>query len=558
MSRSLRKHIKCFILRFWPLIIWILFTTGIFWKTYRNFKTKPQYYYLRNMLGCWLCISRGTAPVLTMCSLLVLLPVCRSLHTMLHGCLAKISSRLLAAWLSKVKIMHTVCATTLIIFSLIHTGAHIMNAIYFSKHYTDLYPDINLARYKGENPALLICTWTGYSGIGMLILLLLMTVTSVTKFRTKHFNTFYITHHLFVLYLLLLLTHPISGILKEQYNVHQHIPGCIMPKNTTILEGNIPESIKVHRNYCTQPPQFKCIPTKIWIWVVIALLTYTIELGYRKYRGNPMEAIQACHVIQNAMHLRLKCSKHYSVDPGQYILLQCDKISRVEWHPFTVTQCPRKEQLSFEVLISVRGDWTKDLHTQIKLPFCFDACDSYISRFYHKPLTFLVDGPFASPMQAIKRSKYAICVAAGIGITSYVATLRQMMITKSNIPKRLHLLWLTRDPKQLMWYAKLLNDLQRKFWDDNQPDRFQVQLYVTKDYHENEVNNIFKNHSLRSRIHIGRPNWKKEFQIWNFLYKRNKVSLFCCGPNSLTNELRRRCLKASRKGNKYTLIHEGF
>lgn len=60
----------------------------------------------------------------------------------------------------------------------------------------------------------------------------------------------------------------------------------------------------------------------------------------------------------------------------------------------------------------------------------------------------------------------------------------------------------------------------QQFWEENQPDRFQVQLYVTKDYYENEIENIFKNHSLRSRISIGRPNWKKEFQIWNFMYKR--------------------------------------
>lgn len=36
-----------------------------------------------------------------------------------------------------------------------------------------------------------------------------------------------------------------------------------MPKNTTLLEENNPESIKGHRNYCTQPPQFKCMPTKV-------------------------------------------------------------------------------------------------------------------------------------------------------------------------------------------------------------------------------------------------------------------------------------------------------
>lgn len=67
--------------------------------------------------------------------------------------------------------MHTVCAITLIAFSckfdqltsstcvesmfvvfflVIHTGAHVMNAINFSRHYSYLYPEINAAKYKGE------------------------------------------------------------------------------------------------------------------------------------------------------------------------------------------------------------------------------------------------------------------------------------------------------------------------------------------------------------------------------------------------------------------------
>lgn len=75
-----------------------------------------------------------------------------------------------------------------------------------------------------------------------------------------------------------------------------------------------------------------------WIWILIALIIYSLELGCRKYKEIEMEAIQACHVVNNLIHLRLKCPENFHVEPGQYILIQCNNISKIEWHPFTVTK----------------------------------------------------------------------------------------------------------------------------------------------------------------------------------------------------------------------------
>lgn len=90
-------------------------------------------------------------------------------------------------------------------------------------------------------------------------------------------------------------------------------------------------------------------------------------------------------------------------------------------------QCPDKTSKNLELLISIRGDWTKHLHSLIKAPFSFDQTASYISRLYHTPLIFNVDGPFASAMQYLKNEKYVVCIAAGIGITSYIASLRYLL-----------------------------------------------------------------------------------------------------------------------------------
>ena len=59
----------------------------------------------------------------------------------------------------------------------------------------------------------------------------------------------------------------------------------------------------------------------------------------------------------------------FLIRPGQYCLLQCKEVSGIEWHPFTVTKCPTKEDDSFWLTIAVRGDWTKELHEKIGDPF---------------------------------------------------------------------------------------------------------------------------------------------------------------------------------------------
>lgn len=41
--------------------------------------------------------------------------------------------------------------------------------------------------------------------------------------------------------------------------------------------------------------------------------------------------------------------------------------------------------------------------------------------------SLLVDGPFSSPMEDVSRNEVAICVAAGVGITPFVAVLYEML-----------------------------------------------------------------------------------------------------------------------------------
>ncbi len=44
-------------------------------------------------------------------------------------------------------------------------------------------------------------------------------------------------------------------------------------------------------------------------------------------------------------------------EPGQYIFINVPELSRVEWHPFTLTSAPGDSYLS--VHVRAAGDWTR-------------------------------------------------------------------------------------------------------------------------------------------------------------------------------------------------------
>ena len=49
----------------------------------------------------------------------------------------------------------------------------------------------------------------------------------------------------------------------------------------------------------------------------------------------------------------------FRMEVGQYVFLNCPIISKLEWHPFTMTSAPEEE--FFSVHIRSMGDWTQSL-----------------------------------------------------------------------------------------------------------------------------------------------------------------------------------------------------
>jgi NADPH oxidase len=111
---------------------------------------------------------------------------------------------------------------------------------------------------------------------------------------------------------------------------------------------------------------------------------------------------------------------------GQWLWINVPKLSRMQWHPFTITSAPSDPFCSIH--IRCVGDWTNDLSKLVGITdeVGGTATTSNIAFTVPAELFIRVDGPFGAPAQLVYRETAAIVVGSGIGITPWASVLKDV------------------------------------------------------------------------------------------------------------------------------------
>ncbi|KAE8233890.1 hypothetical protein CF326_g1072 [Tilletia indica] len=149
-------------------------------------------------------------------------------------------------------------------------------------------------------------------------------------------------------------------------------------------------------------------------WLVFPTIAVLLERLHRIYRSlRPIQArlevLDDDTVCLTARHPR---NKDWRYSAGQYILLQIPRLSKFQFHPFTISACV-DDCLQVHIKTS-EGDWTSALR-ELALEVGPDA-DVRIG----------IDGPFGAPAQRFYDYQKSIIVGSGIGITPFVAALTDL------------------------------------------------------------------------------------------------------------------------------------
>ncbi|XP_061638402.1 NADPH oxidase 4 isoform X2 [Phyllopteryx taeniolatus] len=540
------------------LMLWLGTNTWLFVKTFLMYSGGQQYHYLYKMLGLGLCISRASASVLNLNCSLVLLPMCRSLLTFVRGTHA-VSTRKTRRLLDKRKTFHVACGVAICIFSVVHVSAHLVNVVNFSSSYSEDFPALNLARYKGEDPKVIILTTVpGITGVLLVIILFLMFTSSSHCVRIYNYEIFWYTHNLFIIFYIILMVHMVGGALKYQTNIGAHPPGCLRANHSSSEQQR--EELEQRDDAemrCREEAHFQPHCPQTWLWVSGPLCLYCAERLYRYIRSSePVTIVTVIKHPCDVIELRM-LKKNFQARPGQYIVLNCPNVSSFENHPFTLTACPTENKETFGIHLRVVGDWTERF-TQLLLPDMrrdLDILPVVHQRSYPK---LYVDGPFGSPSEEVFNYDVSLCVAGGIGVTPFACILRALLDGwKGFRLKRLYFVWVCRELQSFYWFTELLCALHLKLWHENRPDYFNLKLYISQADNQQCISEE-KYRLLASRLLVGRPRWKLLLDDIGRTNKHKRVGVFCCGPKSISRTLHRLCNSAQFPGTTFEFNKESF
>ncbi|NXP17297.1 NOX4 oxidase, partial [Scytalopus superciliaris] len=563
------------------LFFWLSLNVWFFWKTFLLYYQGLQYYYLHQMLGLGLCVSRASASVLNLNCCLVLLPMCRVILAFLRGS-QKVASKKTRRLLDKSKTFHVTCGVTICIFSVLHVAAHLVNALNFSENYSEEFLALNAANYRGEDPRkILFATVPGLTGVIMVLVLFLMCTASTYAIRVSNYDIFWYTHNLFFVFYMLLMLHVSGGVLKYQTNLEEHPPGCFSPNKTLRQNLTVPKAFGelfpdyttepfpedlpvsepfVQNNFmriCSEEPKFQSHFPETWFWISGPLCLYCVERLYRYIRSNkPVTITSVISHPSNVLEVRMM-KDDFEARPGQYVILHCPRVSALESHPFTLTMCPTDTKATFGVHLKIVGDWTERFRDLLLLHSNQDTeiLPIFQQRRYPK---LYVDGPFGSPFEEALNYEVSLCVAGGIGVTPFASVLNTLLDGwKCYKLRRLYFIWVCRDIESFRWFADLLCMLHNKFWQENRPDYINIQLYLSQ---TDGIQKIIgeKYQALNSRLLIGRPQWKLLFDDIAKCNRRKTIGVFCCGPNKISKILHKLSNSSNSYGTRFEYNKESF
>ncbi|ERE65883.1 cytochrome b-245 heavy chain-like protein [Cricetulus griseus] len=476
------------------ILVWLGLNVFLFIHYYKFYDDGPKYFYTRKLLGSALALARAPAACLNFNCMLILLPVCRNLLSFLRGSSACCSTRI-RRQLDRNLTFHKMVAWMIALHTAIHTIAHLFNVewcvnarVNNSDPYSVALSEIgdkdneeylNFAREKIKNPEgglyVAVTRLAGITGVVITLCLILIITSSTKTIRRSYFEVFWYTHHLFVIFFIGLAIHGAERIVR----------------------GQTKDSLEKH--------DIKFCENKISEWGTIE------QCPVPKFSGNPPMVVT--HPFKT-IELQMK-KKGFKMEVGQYIFVKCPKVSKLEWHPFTLTSAPEED--FFSIHIRIVGDWTEGL---------FNACGCDKQEFQDawKLPKIAVDGPFGTASEDVFSYEVVMLVGAGIGVTPFASILKSVWYKYCNNAtnlrlKKIYFYWLCRDTHAFEWFADLLQLLETQMQERNNADFLSYNIYLTG-WDESQANHFAVHHDeekdvitgLKQKTQYGRPNWDNEFK----------------------------------------------
>jgi NADPH oxidase len=487
---------------FWGAI-WIAANIAVFaWAFYEE-KHRKDNQKNKDVMGIYLLIARSAARCLNLQLALILIPICKNFLSFLKR--VPYLHKLIP--LDKNIKFHRYIAVFLFVFTLIHTIAHWFNAFKLEKKQNSKYDATQIAWIS----------WAGATGQIMVFIMILMYTAAMTPLKKQCYELFWYTHH---------LSMPFFGCALF------HSFGCLLKNDNGV-----------------------CYEKTTWKWVIGPLSLYFFEILLRHYR-----AAQKTKVVKVVHHpnktFELQFSKpSMKMRCGQYVFVNVPKVSRTQWHPYTLTSC--QDDDFHAIHLRVVGDWTMEVAKKFG---CMTENGDWQPQynFSIKDIPHIkVDGPYGSACEHVFKYKSVVFACGGIGVTPFAAILKRIWYSLKNREQdrkiqKLTILWVSRSMKSFEWFQDLLYYVE----EENVDNFLDIHIHLTGEIAQKQALQIVSGSSsvrdsitnLKSKTQFGRPDLGALFK--KIKYDRSslefgKVGVFVCGPQKFSHAVRQEVHRAS-------------
>lgn len=280
------------------------------------------------------------------------------------------------------------------------------------------------------------------TGIILLMVTHWLFSTALDVVRKVKFEIFYYTHHLFAVYFILTLFHG-----ADFWN-----------------------------------PNF-------WKYLLLPGGIYVLERVLREYKSTRAIGVVSA-TMMNAKYAsgdaRVLCLELAKMGPlsshkeGQYVDVKCPMISKFQWHPFTISSAPQKENVTLHIRDQGVGTWTNRVYNYMLLLAGNETRVCPRQRITGKPMAvgpdgralFQIAGPHPAPTQHLGEYHVAMVVGGGIGVTPVRATLFSIVHRFKyglgmSYPDHAYLYWLVRhkDLKTYMFMMRTIREVSDELYD---------------------------------------------------------------------------------------------
>ncbi|GER54659.1 ferric reduction oxidase 2 [Striga asiatica] len=132
--------------------------------------------------------------------------------------------------------------------------------------------------------------------------------------------------------------------------------------------------------------------------------------------------VSACVLPCDTLELNFSKSRNLKYSPTSSIFVNVPSISKLQWHPFTITSNSNLEPERLSVVIKCEGQWTRKLYDLVSSP-------STINNH----LQVSVEGPYGPASTNFLRHDMLVMISGGSGITPFISIIKELIYINTTL-----------------------------------------------------------------------------------------------------------------------------